>query len=81
MTVASAQAINDARVAVIALFDAVRPCLDHTAIRDPVVEAYEDALHKLHAALYEATTAKALACVVRPMTQWHKGIEARRRHG
>lgn len=81
MTIASAVAINEARAAVIALFDAVRPCLDHPAIRGPVCAAYEDAMHKLHAALYEATTARALGCVVRPLATWHKGIEARRRNG
>ena len=51
--------------------------LDDPIPRDVVIPAYDAAMAALAGALHEATTPKALGCVVRPTTQWHKGIEER----
>lgn len=73
MSVATTEAINDARQAVIALFDAVRPWLDDPIPREVVVEPYEAALAALHTALYEATTAKAMGCEINPADEHGTG--------
>lgn len=51
----TAQAIIDARKAVVAMFDAVRPYLDDPIPRETVVAPYDAALAALHDALYSAT--------------------------
>lgn len=71
-------AINEARAAVDALFDAVRPYLDDPIPREVVVAPYEAALSALHDALFEATTAKATGCVISPAED---GVAPASRHG
>ena len=65
MTVASAEAINEARAAVIAMYDVLRPWRQHhLVLRELIAGPYEAALEALHTALYEATTARAMGCVL-----------------
>ena len=60
----TAAAINEARRAVYALFDATKPYLDDPIPREVIIPPYEAALEALRDALFEATTAKASGCVL-----------------
>lgn len=74
MTIATAEKINEARMAVIAMIDALRPWLDDPVPRAVVLPAYDAAMASLADALHEATKPNP------PTVQWRRGIEARR-HG
>lgn len=65
MTIASAQAIIDARQAVIAMYDVLRPWRrSHLVLRELIEGPYEMALAALHIALHASTTPEALGCVL-----------------
>lgn len=68
---ATTEAINAAEQALDGLLDATRPLFVDAEAREALVAWHEQIHEHLHTALLEATRA-------RPMTTWHKGVEARR---